>query len=266
MGTQPYSAAVAPASNVAPGYQRPAIATGLLAALLALFFSAGFWQLDRADQKRTVLDSAARAASGNRLTSLVSDAESADYRFYNFELRGRYVPERQVLLDNMTADGRNGYQVLTPFQSGAQYVMVNRGWLPAGVDRTQLPDIGVTADERVLRARLNTFPAPGLRLAAPETAATGWPRRMLFPDQAQLQAALQLPLRAYQLQLDATQPDGYLRNWQTVASGPEKHLGYAMQWFSFATLACLFYLILMYQWWRSRKAAIARLTATSELS
>ncbi len=265
MGTQPYSAATAPASNVPPGYRRPAIATGLLVALLALFFSAGFWQLDRADEKWTVLDSAARAATGDRLTSLVSDAEAADYRFYTFELRGRYLPERQVLLDNMTQDGRNGYQVLTPFLSGTQYVMVNRGWLPAGNDRTQLPDIGVAADERVLIARLSALPAPGLRLAAPQTAASGWPRRMLFPDHAQLQAALQLPLPAYQLQLDPAQPDGYRRDWQTVAAGPAKHFGYALQWFSFAGLACLFYLILMYQWWRSRKAATARLTVTSEL-
>ncbi len=266
MGTQPYSAPDTAASSIPGGYQRPAIATLLLVGLLALFFSAGFWQLDRAAEKRAVLNDSVRAASEERLTHLVENSLADSYRFRKLELSGRYLTERQVLLDNMTYNGRNGYQVLTPFQVGSQYVLVNRGWVEADSKREQLPDIGVGAEEQTLIARLNTFPAPGLRLENAEPMNTGWPQRLLFPDHAQLEKVLALPLKNYQLQLDPAQPNGYLRDWRAIASEPEKHLGYAMQWFSFAGLACLFYLILMYQWWRSRKAVAAHLARTSNAS
>ena len=77
---------------------------------------------------------------------------------------------------------------------------------------------------------------------------------MLFPTAAELGRALEVELPAYQLQLGADEPDGYLREWRAVESGPEKHMGYAFQWFSFAALACIFYALLMLQWIRARRA------------
>ena len=34
--------------------------------------------------------------------------------------------------------------------------------------------------------------------------------------------------------LDEDQPDGYRRDWQPIVYGPEKHYGYAAQWFGMA--------------------------------
>ena len=267
-GRQPYSAdekrasrSVSDASagipDAAPGtgVQRPIIATVMLVALLSLFFSAAYWQLGRADEKRAVLERYATATGGDFVTTLVPDDAAEALRFRPFRLTGRYQPERQILLDNMTDGGTNGYQVLTPFVVGGTTVLINRGWLPADADRTVLPWIAVSDKERTLTARLNNFPAPGLRLEEPADSPGSWPRRLLFPTVAQLEAALGVELPAYQLQLNADEPDGYLRTWQAVDSGPEKHLGYAFQWFSFAALACIFYALLMTQWLRARRAA-----------
>jgi surfeit locus 1 family protein len=256
MGTQPYSEPPEPASgNLPAGWRRPFIATTMLAALLSLFFSAGFWQLDRAGQKQAILDDFASASNGAHHTALVSDQAAAALRFRSFQLTGRYLPDKQVLLDNMTDGGANGYQVLTAFRTGNLYVMVNRGWIRASGNRQLLPDISVGSEERTITARLNTFPSPGLRLEQPAEPPTGQPARLLFPDRAALQQQLGIELPDYQLQLDPEQSDGYLRAWKVVESGPEKHLGYAFQWFSFAALAVIFYLILIYQWWRSRDAS-----------
>ena len=237
-----------------PGWRRPLVATVMLVLLLALFFTAGFWQLDRAGEKRAVLQRYAAAVGDQPVTELVADSDAGAMRFRRVALRGRYVPERQVLLENMTDGGRNGYQVLTLFRSGNRHVLVNRGWLPADADRSKLPYISVDGEERTVTARINDYPAPGIRLDAPAGESSGWPRRMLFPTAIQLEQALGVELPAYQLQLAAGEPDGYLREWRAVASGPEKHLGYAFQWFSFAGLACIFYLILMFQWRRSMRA------------
>lgn len=233
------------------------IATVLLVLLLALFFRAGFWQLDRAAEKTAVLERYSAAAGDAPIGTLIADEDAADMRFRSVRLQGRYVPDRQILLENMTDGGRNGYQVLTLFRSGERHVLVNRGWLPADGDRRKLPYIDVSDAARTVTARINALPSPGLRLDAPAENADGWPRRMLFPTSVQLEAALGVELPAYQLQLAATEPDGYLRDWHAVASGPEKHLGYALQWFSFAALACIFYLILMIQWRRSERARSA---------
>jgi len=251
MGTQPYSAASEPArDNPGAAVRRPVIATVMLFALLGLFFSAGFWQLDRAAQKSSLQDRLVTASADEALREPVTDDQADANRFRRFELQGRYLPERQVLLDNMTDGGSNGYQVVTPFQTGDTYVLVNRGWIAASHDRQVLPDIAVGAGERTIVARLNFLPAPGLKLEQQDVSDT-WPRRLLFPDREQLEKTLGLKLPDYQLQLDPTQPDGFLREWQMTDFGPEKHLGYAFQWFSFAALACIFYLILMYQWFRN---------------
>ncbi len=258
MGTQPYSAAAEPASGK-PGSTigRPVVATIMLVALLSLFFSAGFWQLDRADQKRRLQDNYVAAGADEVLRAPVEDEQAEEYRFRRFELRGRYLPERQILLDNMTDGGSNGYQVVTPFQTDGRYVLVNRGWVAANQDRQILPDIGVSAEQRTIVAQLNFLPAPGLLLGQSDDTES-WPRRLLFPDRAQLEQTLGLTLPDYQLQLDPAQIDGYLRIWQTPDNGAAKHLGYAFQWFSFAALACIFYLILMYQWFRNRNEINAR--------
>lgn len=249
-GKQPYS-------GDAPGTSlyRPVIATVMLVALLSLFFSAGFWQLGRADEKTAILERYASASSDGLITALVPDDAADALRFRNLRLTGRYQPERQILLDNMTDGGSNGYQVLTPFVTASGTVLVNRGWVRADPDRSVLPDIGVGDEPRTITGRINDFPAPGLRLGQPAEADSAWPRRLLFPTAADLAAALAVELPAYQLQLAATETDGYLREWKVVDSGPEKHLGYAFQWFSFAALACLFYVLLMVQWFRARRAA-----------
>ncbi len=261
MGRQPYSERAAPASGSVPtGLRRPVVATLMLAALLSLFFSAGFWQLDRADQKQAVLDTFASAEADEHYTQLVPDEAAETLRFRSFSLTGHYLPDKQILLDNITNGGINGYEVLTAFRTGNGYVMVNRGWIRAAGDRQLLPDISVSGSgsERTIIARLNYLPSPGLKLGQPAAPATSQPARLLFPDRAALQQQLSITLPDYQLQLDPGQTDGYLRTWKAVTSGPEKHLGYAMQWFSFAALAVIFYCILIYQWWRSRSCSETR--------
>jgi len=257
-GRQPYSGDSHGASDDnadAPGtgLARPIIATATLVALLLLFFTAGFWQLSRADEKRAILEQFATATSGEHIVGLVPDDAAEALRFRSLQITGRYAPERQILLDNMLDGGRSGYQVLTPFVTGGQTVLVNRGWVVADADRTVLPGIEVGGEPRTIVARINTLPAPGLKLEPVVDASRDWPRRLLFPAMAELSSALGVELPAYQLQLDAEEPDGYLRTWTITASGPEKHLGYAFQWFSFAALACLFYALLMRQWLRARR-------------
>lgn len=223
----------------------------MLVALLALFVTAGRWQLGRAGEKHD-LNAAFHAGSiVEELYRPVTDAEADEYRFRRFELTGRYDPEHQILLDSMVSAGRVGYQVITPFRVGAQTLLVNRGWVPADVDRRILPLIDVDSEQRTIVARLNRLPAPGIRLEG--TELTEWPQRMLYPSRDQVVAALSIPVPDYQLLLEADQSDGYQRDWKAVEVGPQKHYGYAIQWFSFAALTLFFYVLLTARWTRQHR-------------
>ncbi len=248
MGQQPYSPA-----NPRARYIRSAFATLILILLLSVFVSAGIWQLGRAGEKYDLRAAFSAGSITAVLPELVSDNEADDYRFRRFKLQGRYDAGRQILLDSIVEGGRVGYQVLTPFRTDDELVMVNRGWVPAAADRSVLPAIDVASDMRTITALLNRLPVPGMRLAAPAASPDVWPQRMLFPARDQIAAALDQPVPDYQLLLEADQPDGYLRDWRAVDVGPERHYGYAFQWFAFAVMALVIFCILNVRWNRQHK-------------
>ena len=213
--------------------------------VLALFVSLGFWQIDRAEEKRNLVT---EFAAGREILTVGPGVDIADLpRYQRIRLAGRYDPGRQVLLDNMpSAGGAPGYRVLTPLirADGGGIVLVDRGWVPLGPSRDELPDVAVHGGERLVSGRLDRLPVPGLRLgsAAASEEEKEWPRVLNFPLRAEVEGELGVPVAERIMLLDAELPDGYERKWQPSAGfGPARHLGYAIQWFALAlTLVVLF--------------------------
>ena len=170
----------------------PIWAVGLTALGLAAFVSLGYWQLGRAQEKQALLDA---FMSGSEDTV---DATGLGFdglaRYQRVRLRGAYDPTRQILLDNMpSAAGRPGYRVLTPLQraDGQGWVLVDRGWVPLGATRADLPDVAVDERRRELSGTLDELPIPGVRVGSAQApGAAGWPRVMLFPTEADVESAL----------------------------------------------------------------------------
>lgn len=220
----------------------------LTAAAVAAFVSLGYWQLGRAREKQALIES---FIAGN-LTSVDATGLGFDEisRYQHVRLRGSYDATRQVLLDNMPSNktGRPGFRVLTPLErsDGRGWVMVDRGWVPLGATREQLPDVSVGVREREVRGRLDRLPVPGLRLGeAAAPGAKGWPRIMNFPLEADVEAALGAEVESRIVLLDPDLPDGYEREWRpALGFGPERHLGYAIQWFAAALAAVVIFLAL----------------------
>lgn len=203
--------------------------------LLALLLWLGQWQLGRAGEKQALLD--AYAAGGTAAQALPPPA--AARRFQRVVATGHYRPDRQVLLDNQTHEGRAGYRVLTPLLlADGRALMVDRGWVPLpGNARDQLPDVAVADAPREVTGRLDEFrqagfaPAPA---AAPDVQDAR-PRVMNYPSGPGVAAATGLDVYPYVLLLDPAEPDGFLRvDAPTLSFGPERHLGYAVQWFGLA--------------------------------
>jgi surfeit locus 1 family protein len=203
---------------------------GLLA-LAVLFASLGTWQLRRAETSRATLAQFATGAEEGVLARLPTELDD-DVRFHRVELDGEYVAEPQFLLDNMLHEGAAGYHVLTALRvSGVrEHVLVNRGWVPVGGDRTVLPDVAVGAGTRTVTGRLERLPRPGMRLGE-EAGDRGEAAVVLqYPTGTELARRLRAPVFDYQVLLDPDADDGYVREWRAPGVAPERHLSYAGQW------------------------------------
>jgi surfeit locus 1 family protein len=200
--------------------------------LLALLLWLGTWQHQRAGEKRALWESFERGA--DRTVALPAAGAPPLERYAHVRLEGVYVPDRQVLLDNLTHAERVGYRVLTPLRrADGTLVLVDRGWVPLGRTRQDLPDVAVGAEPRVVTGRVDRLPRAGIELANPPDGA-GWPRVLSFPTLAQVERVLGRPVYPQVVLLDPELPDGYVREWQPPGLPPERHLGYSVQWFSLA--------------------------------
>jgi surfeit locus 1 family protein len=228
----------------------------LTAVAMALFARLGFWQLDRAEQKEELLT---QHQAGQR-TQVAITSENADKlsRYQRVSITGRYDPAHQILLDNMPSHaGRPGFRVLTPMQSPAGWLLVDRGWLPLGATRAELPNVTVGDTERNITGTMDSLPRAGLTLkSVPIAADAPWPRVLSFPTQADLEQQLGHKLIPGVLLLDPSHPDGYERVWEAhLGFKPERHIGYAVQWFALAAAALVIFILMGF---RTKKATDER--------
>lgn len=225
-----------------------------LALLLALVFAAlGRWQLARMQEKERMLAAAAHARDHAQASSrpLLLASDPARVQGYDWAAGRGVLTGDTVWLDNQQRGGRVGvrlYCVLLP-ENGAQAVLLDAGWWPLGGDRA-LPAPGCprSADQAV-RGLLAPPPAEGLAHGAPLARQ---------PDGRWLAVRLDLPAIAAALGLHTRIAPRVLRldpqHWPgdtgvMLAPGqrdldilpntltPERHLGYAVQWFGLALAA-----------------------------
>jgi len=211
--------------------------------VFGVLLSLGFWQLDRADQKRALL-AEYRAGTGTAVLRLDANVRSVEgLQYQSASVTGSYDGTHQFLLDNRTRNGIAGYEVLTPLRlaNATVGVLVNRGWIPLGGSREQLPLLPVGGDERTVIGRIRDVSQKGFSLGE-EEVRVGWPYRILRVDIKRLAGELGYPLLPLELLLDPGQSDGYTRDWHPLTFGPERNVGYAVQWFSLATTLMVIYL------------------------
>ncbi|HEX2093586.1 MAG TPA: SURF1 family protein [Longimicrobiaceae bacterium] len=225
---------------------------GVLAALLVLAVAAtcvrlGFWQLDRLEQRRA-RNAAIRAAQALPLLEMDSAAAAAvasdpgAHLNRRVRVRGVYDPAREVVLRGRAREGRPGVHLVTPLRiaGGTAVVLVNRGWIPS-------PD--ATTVERGRFAAGGVREVVGILQEVPRTGNRGQPSargggdttyRRLDLEVARARSPLPvLPLYVQQLP-DSTAPAaGPPHPVPPPALDEGPHLGYAIQWFSFAAIAVI---------------------------
>lgn len=215
-------------------------------ALLPVLVGLGLWQLDRAGQKLRLQAEYDRRQlePAVRLLSVLENPEAL--RFRRVVARGRYEPEHQILIDNRVHQGQVGYHVLTPLrlEDGAVRVLVNRGWVALGRDRSVLPNIEV-AKGIVDVAGLAVLPqTKGFRLGGVKPPGDGWQPVWQYLDLDVFQASVAFPVQPIVILLDPDSTGGFVRRWARLDAGITTHQGYAFQWFSLAVALAAIYILL----------------------
>jgi surfeit locus 1 family protein len=197
----------------------------------ALFLSLGMWQLDRAAEKTALLE----LFDGDAPYSRVRDFGSLN-EFERIQIDGRFMNDRQVLIDNIILSSRPGYYVITPFKPNANHslLLVNRGWIQKTGGAGELQPIAVDEGLRTIRGLVGHLPRVGIRPGEAFEGAAGWPRVAVYPNLDEVSAELGESLLPILLLMSPDENDGFARRWQPNVSGPMTHYGYAFQWFAMA--------------------------------
>lgn len=231
----------------------PTVAAGLL---LPLLLGLALWQYGRAQEKDAL---EAQFADGQSVQPTLLGSVEPDavqpLLFRPVRIEGRYDPNNHYLLDNRTSSGRAGYEVYSLFvpDQGVAGIMVNRGWLPVGVDRAALPDVAVPDRELTIEGRLGYPPRPGILLGDSGYERQGntpgpQPRVVQLVDLKAMSVAANREVSPMVVMLATQSSHGFERVWRPyIGINADRHRGYALQWFSLAVLLVILYIVLNFR-------------------
>ena len=236
--------------------------------VVSLTVRLGFWQLSRAAEKQawqtamaTQRDLPVLDMSPSQDQNLASTQEwlkdwgQPHLLHRRVTVRGTWLPQFNVYLDNRQMDGKVGFFLLTPLQldHSDQAIWVQRGWLPRNFQqREQLPEVLTPSGPVSLSARIALAPSKLMELGS-TSPGSGFSHLRQNLDESEMRRETGLNLLSGSLvQLSPEgDSDALLRNWFEPAADTAKHKGYALQWFAMALgAAAWFFWFAFFKVWR----------------
>ena len=191
-----------------------------------LFISLGFWQIERAESKALKMKAFNEMQKNAPLP--LNDLSAAWSRVF---VEGFYDSSRQVLIDNQINDGQVGYKIYTPFYFDEKAIFVDRGWIPQGKTRGELPDIDFQSER--LRIVGSLLKPEKEVLAGDDIFSKEWP----IVSQTKLPTIVEAVFNEdfFDMVLILEPGSSFLEEYiplQPFVITPTKHYGYALQWFT----------------------------------
>lgn len=221
--------------------------TLLVFAGTAVCIRLGIWQLDRLEQRRAFNAQFQSARSQPVLDLNQEQPENIDdMEWRPVVASGEYDFANQIAIRNQYYGNQYGYHLLTPLLLEGDAVLVDRGWIPAEGNSTaadwrkydEAGPVDVSGQIRLGRARASLL---GVADPLPEEGA-----KLEVWNNADLERmAGQMPYRILpvyiQPEVDPDDSEPPLPFQPTVELTEGPHFGYALQWFTFATILFLGY-------------------------
>jgi surfeit locus 1 family protein len=215
------------ALNFNPGFML------IWAVVFGLFCYLGAWQIQRYHFKQELVRSYQQNKISAPLPFSQLKSEKDISPFQRVAVSGHYINELTVLLQNRPYKERMGFEVITPLKIGDDklLLLVDRGWV-AG-DQTP-PAVKAVVDEQQISGEIKLLNEHQFILGKNILNASDSPLLMQKMDVKELENVTHLAFYPYLLRLSANEPNGFIRDWIITAVQPERHLGYAVQWFAMA--------------------------------
>ena len=209
--------------------------TAFAAVFLVLFTNLGFWQLNREVEKRQYI--AERQARLGEAPLSAVDLMSATSSLVGARvvLSGGYESGLTLLKDNVVLNGQVGIEVHQLFNEESGYnFLVNRGFVPMGRTRTDPVEIP-SVENSDLHIVGSVYVSHGDTITLGESAAlSGFPVIVQKVEIGPLEQVAQKEIYPHVIRLAAGEAGALPRYWPDTVMPPEKHRGYAIQWFMMA--------------------------------
>ncbi len=211
----------------------------------------GVWQLDRLSERKAM-----NVRGESRLAMEVVDLDehptedSLDGR--RASATGVFDFERQIVVMLRGLRGVPGVHIVTPLRlEDGTAVLVERGWAPSPDGKTvELAKFAEPAESQVVGTLARTS------MPAAVSSGTTWPLYVRRPNASEIESRFPYPLRS--MTLRRTVPPAAAPAELIPLPHPDftngSHLSYAIQWFSFATIAVVGSAILV--WSRGRHPTV----------
>ncbi|MEO8598246.1 MAG: SURF1 family protein [bacterium] len=219
----------------------PFIATLLL---MAIGITAGQWQTRRAAEKTAIAVKLAQRTAAPVIAIGARPPEIADVEYRSVSVKGEFLPDWPIYLDNRPYQGVAGLYVLMPFRidGSRMHVLIARGWVPRNpADRKKLPVIPTPTGMITVQGMARRNPGKLLQLGQQDALRPGAIVQNL--ELASFAQASGLQLQPFLLEQTSELPDGLKRDWPLPSIGIDRHRGYAFQWFALTAVAFIFFVV-----------------------
>jgi len=254
--------------------KRIVLALVLLALVGGACVMLGLWQLERAKQRQAIAADIQLGRQAAPVNLNASPAQQSPFKNWTpAQAQGRWRGEFSVLLDNRNLAGRPGLGLATPLEmADGRAVLVLRGWLARPIGDQRAPVVHTPGQLQNIQGELTLHvprlfelwtsgnaatPALNFRTQtrsneAAEHVDTGQLPRLQNLSVEQLSEQTGLNLIPVVLLQTSASNDGLIRVWPEPSVDADKNVGYAMQWFGFATICLIALLVLIWRQKRNR--------------
>lgn len=206
----------------------------------------GRWQMHKATYKKNISYIVQQKSQNSPVVfSTITKPSLAENRFTAVSFKANFLNNFTFLLDNQMHQHKVGFRVLTVAEIVGHdtWVLIDRGWVAAGTSRKQLPVIVPAPNSQELIGMINNIPT-GIILQKDKFAADSTaPYVIQSLDYDLISQLLQHEIFNFVVQLRNDTMTNYTIPELSFGISSNKHMAYAIQWYSFAGLVLVYYLI-----------------------
>lgn len=209
-------------------FEAALIPTFIVLFLFPLLIYLGFWQIHRGNFKNNLQKLFHQRSTSTPIDLNLDKQIDRSKNFFPGNMQGHFDNQHIFLLENKLYLHQIGYEILTPFilKNKQKTILVNRGWVPQGINRKQIPKIP-PLNKELLISGLIVFPNKTFSFKQKVTTSL-WPRRIQTINPSFLKKNHFQP---FILTITTKKSYSFTPLWQPIALQANRHYAYAFQWF-----------------------------------